>query len=81
MQLKNGQVVLVVLTDRGVNMDKKSLGKVLFNMREQDEVRFVDIENNKEYTVYEVFYHCDNIVNKQVVEFAIREKKKNEKKR
>lgn len=50
-------------------------------MREQDEVRFVDIENNKEFTVYEVFYRCDNMVNKQVVEFAIREKKKNDKKR
>lgn len=62
-------------------MDKKSIGNALINMRECDEVRFVDIENNKEYSVYEVFYHCDNMVNKQVVEFAIREKKKNDKKR
>lgn len=61
-------------------MDKKSIGKVLFNMREQDEVRFVDIENNKEYSVYEVFYNYDDMANKQVVEFAIREKKKNDKK-
>ena len=49
-------------------------------MREQDEVRFVDIENNKEYSVYEVFYNYDDMANKQVVEFAIREKKKNDKK-
>lgn len=62
-------------------MDKKSIGKVLFNMSERDEVRFVDIENNKEYSVYEVYYHYDNMANKQVVEFAIREKKKNDKKR
>lgn len=62
-------------------MDKKSIGNALIRMREQDEVRFVDTENNKEYSVYEVFYHCDNMANKQVVEFAIREKKKNDKKR
>ena len=62
-------------------MDKKSIGNALIRMREQDEVRFIDIEKNKEYGVYECFYHYDNAANKQVVEFAIREKKKNDKKR
>ena len=71
---------MVVLTDRGVNMDKKSIGHALINMREQDEVRFVDIKNNKEYDVYECFYHYDNIKDKQVVKFAIREKNKHDKK-
>ena len=80
MLQKNVQAVLVVLTNRGVNMDKKSIGNILIRMREQDEVRFVDRENNKEYDVCECFYHCDNIANKQVVEFAIKENKKHDKK-
>ena len=58
-------------------MDKKSIGKVLFNMREQDELRFVDVDKNKEFEVYECYYHYDNIANKQVVEFLIMETKKN----
>lgn len=62
----------------GDNMDKKSLGQILFNMRERDEVRFVDIENNKEFHVYEVFYHSDNEKDKQVLEFIIREIKKHD---
>lgn len=62
-------------------MDKKSLGKILMDMREQDEVRFVDVDKNKEFEVHEYFYHCDNIVDKQVVEFLIRETKKNDKHR
>lgn len=57
-------------------MDKKSLGQILFNMRERDEVRFVDVENNKEFHVYEYFFHSDNEKDKQVVEFLIRETKK-----
>ena len=61
-------------------MDKKSIGKVLFNMREQDELRFVDVDKNKEFEVYEYYYHYDNIADKQVVEFLIREKKKHDKK-
>lgn len=56
-------------------MDKKSIGKVLFNMREQDELRFVD--KNKEFEVHECYYHYDDIADKQVVEFLIRETKKN----
>ena len=60
-------------------MDKKSLGQILIKMREQDEVRFVDTENNKEYTVYNCFYHYDNMVDKQVVEFVIKEDKKHDK--
>ena len=57
-------------------MDTKSLGQILFNMREQDEVHFVDVENNKEFHVYECFYHSDHEKDKQVVEFLIRETKK-----
>lgn len=58
-------------------MDKKSIGKVLFNMREQDELRFVDVDKNKEFEVYECYCHYDNVADKQVVEFLIRETKKN----
>lgn len=58
-------------------MDKKSIGKVLFNMREQDEVRFVDVDKNKEFEVHECYYDYDNVTDKQVVEFLIREIKKN----
>ena len=61
-------------------MDKKSIGNALIRMREQDEVRFVDKENNKEYGVYECVYSYDDISNKQIVEFSIREKKKHDKK-
>lgn len=60
-------------------MDKKSLGKILMDMREQDEVRFVDVGKNKEFEVHEYYYHYDNIADKQVVEFLIRETKKNDK--
>ena len=60
-------------------MDKKSLGKILMDMREQDEVRFVDVGKNKEFKVHECFYHYDNVADKQVVEFLIRETKKNDK--
>lgn len=62
-------------------MDTKSLGIILTKMRERDEVRFVDVENNKEFHVYEVFYHSDHEKDKQVVEFLIRETKKNDKHR
>lgn len=60
-------------------MDKKSIGKVLFNMRKQDKLRFVDVDKNKEFEVYECYYHYDNAADKQVVEFLIRETKKNDK--
>ena len=59
-------------------MDKKSIGNALIRMREQDEVRFIDIENNKEYGVYECFYHYDNAANKQVIEFHIKGKEKHD---
>jgi hypothetical protein len=62
-------------------MDKKSIGKALFNMRKQDELRFVDVDKNKEFEVNECCYHYDNIADKQVVEFLIRETKKNDKHR
>lgn len=62
-------------------MDKKSIGYILMNMRDRDEVRFVDVESNKEFHVYEVFYHSDHEKDKQVVEFLIRETKKNDKHR
>ena len=62
-------------------MDKKSLGKILMDMREQDEVRFIDADKNKEFEIHEYFYHYDNIADKQVVEFLIRETKKNDKHR
>lgn len=54
-------------------MDKKSLGKILMAMREQDEVRFVDVGKNKEFEVHDCFYHYDNITDKQVVEFLVKE--------
>lgn len=62
-------------------MDKKSLGYILMNMRDRDEVRFVDVERDKEFHVYEAFYHSDHEKDKQVVEFLIRETKKNDKHR
>ena len=61
-------------------MDKKSIGNILLKMREHDEVRFIDTKNNKEYDVYECFYHYDNVANKQIVELAIKEKRKHDKK-
>ena len=57
-------------------MNKKTIGKVLFNMREQDKVRIVDIETNKEFTVYDCCYHYDNLANKQIVEILIKEDEK-----
>ena len=62
-------------------MDKKSLGKILMDMREQDEVRFIDADKNKEFEIHEYFYRYDNIADKQVVEFLIMETKKNDKHR
>lgn len=62
-------------------MDKKSIGKALIDMREKDELRFIDKEKNKEYCVYECFYRYDNLKGKQVVEFAIREIKKYDKRK
>ena len=62
-------------------MDKKSIGKILMDMRERDEVRFIDVERDKEFHVYEVYYHYDNEKDKQVTEFLIRETKKNDKHR
>lgn len=62
-------------------MDKKSLGIILTKMRERDEVRFVDVENDKEFHIYEWRYHSDHERDKLVVEFLIRETKKNDKHR
>lgn len=73
MQLKNGQVVLVVLTNRGVNVDKKSLGEILINMNEQDEVKFLNKKEHKEYKVLATQYKYDRIKEKQIVTFLIAE--------
>ena len=62
-------------------MDTKSLGIILTKMRERDEVRFVDVENDKEFHIYEWCYHSDHERDKLVVEFLIREIKKNDKHR
>lgn len=73
MQLKNVQVVLVVLTDRGVNIDKKSIGEILIKMNEQDEVKFLNKKENKEYKVLATQYKYDRIKGKQIVTFLIAE--------
>lgn len=72
MQLKNVQVVLVVLTDRGVNMDKKSLGYIIGNMGEDDVLNIVDKETGNHYKIDTTIYHQDIKRNKNVVTFYIK---------
>lgn len=62
-------------------MDTKSLGVILTQMRERDEVRFIDVENDKEFHIYEWNYHSDREKDKLIVEFLIRETKKYDKHR
>lgn len=54
-------------------MDKKSLGEILINMNEQDEVKFLNKKEHKEYKVLATQYKYDRIKEKQIVTFLIAE--------
>lgn len=73
MQLQNVQAVLVVQISKGVSMDKKSLGEILINMNEQDEVKFLNKKEHKEYKVLATQYKYDRIKEKRIVTFLIAE--------
>lgn len=54
-------------------MDKKSLGKIIINMNEQDEVKFLNKKEYKEYKILATQYKYDRIKEKQIVTFLIAE--------
>lgn len=71
---------MVVLTNRGVNMDTKSLGQILFNMGERDEMRFFDKDTGKEYSILGCVYTYKMETDKHTVDFSIREVKRGKQK-
>lgn len=54
-------------------MDKKSLGEILINMNEQDEVKFLNKKEHKEYKVLATQYKYNRIKEKRIVTFLIAE--------
>lgn len=73
MQLQNVQAVLVVQISKGGSIDKKSLGEILINMNEQDEVKFLNKKEHKKYKVLATQYKYDRIKEKRIVTFLIAE--------
>ena len=63
---------MVVQTDRGVNMDKKSIGYIIGNMGEDDVLDIVDKENGNHYKIDTAIYNQDFKRNKNVVTFYIK---------
>lgn len=59
-------------------MDKKSLGQIFFNMKEQDEIRFIEKKTGKEYKTHGCQYTYNDITYKHVVTFFIGEIKNDE---
>lgn len=66
---------MVVQTNSGVNMDTKSLGQILFDMGERDEMRFFDKDTGKEYSLLGCMYTYKMETDKHTVDFSIREVK------
>lgn len=54
-------------------MDKKSFGRILLDMKEQDEVHFVDKKTRKIYRPMACQYKYDRIKEKQIVTFFMTE--------
>lgn len=61
-------------------MDKRSLGEILINMREQDTMRFFDKDTGKEYSVLGCMYTYKMETDKHTVDFFIREVKRGKQK-
>ena len=54
-------------------MDKKSLGEILINMNEQDEIKFLNKKEHKEYKILATQYKYDRLKEKQIVTFFMTE--------